>query len=195
GVPAPGRGRRAAAAGRGRPRARPRAHRRAGGAAAPRRFPGPPPAGLPRRVETHRARRRRRKNRPARCGQTDPRRLPQRRRARAQATTHLMNPTLESFHTTLRSAREEVGKVIIGQEAVIELALVTPLRRAHALMEGRPGGGKTLRVRTLGDVPSARSRRVQFAPALMPADLTGTSVRNLQCNAFTLFKGPVFTAF
>ena len=106
-----------------------------------------------------------------------------------------MNPTLESFHTTLRSAREEVGKVIIGQEAVIELALVTLLCRQHALIEGVPGVAKTLLVRTLGHVLGAPSGRVQFTPDLMPADITGTNVFNLQSNAFTLIKGPVFTAF
>ena len=106
-----------------------------------------------------------------------------------------MNPALEKFSSTLATARAEIAKVIIGQEAVIELALITLLTRQHALIEGVPGVAKTLLVRTLGHVLGVESGRVQFTPDLMPADITGTNVFNLQTNQFTLIKGPVFTAF
>lgn len=106
-----------------------------------------------------------------------------------------MNPSLEKFAATLASARAEVAKVIIGQEPVIELALITLLTRHHALIEGVPGVAKTLLVRTLGHVLGVSSGRVQFTPDLMPADITGTNVFNLQTNQFTLIRGPVFTAF
>jgi MoxR-like ATPase len=106
-----------------------------------------------------------------------------------------MNTPLASLTATLTAARTEVAKVIIGQEAVVELALITLLTRQHALVEGVPGVAKTLLVRTLGRVLGVDSGRVQFTPDLMPADITGTNVFNLQTNQFTLIRGPVFTAF
>ena len=106
-----------------------------------------------------------------------------------------MNPALEKLNTTLAAARAEVAKVIIGHDAAVGLALITLLTRNHALLEGVPGVAKTLLVRTLGHVLGVPSGRVQFTPDLMPADITGTNVFNLQTNQFTLIKGPVFTAF
>lgn len=106
-----------------------------------------------------------------------------------------MNTSLEKFSKTLALARAEISKVIIGQDEAIELALVTLLTGQHALIEGVPGVAKTLLVRTLGHVLGVESGRVQFTPDLMPADITGTSVFNLQTNQFTLIRGPVFTAF
>ncbi len=102
---------------------------------------------------------------------------------------------LEKFAVTIAAARAEVAKVVIGQDAVVELALVTLLTRNHALIEGVPGVAKTLLVRTLGHVLGVPTGRVQFTPDLMPADITGTNVFNLQTNAFTLIRGPVFTTF
>lgn len=106
-----------------------------------------------------------------------------------------MNPAIEKLNATLAAARAEVAKVVIGQDAAVELALITLLTRNHALIEGVPGIAKTLLVRTLGHVLGVPSGRVQFTPDLMPADITGTNVFNLQTNQFTLIKGPVFTAF
>lgn len=96
---------------------------------------------------------------------------------------------------TLTAARAEVSKVVIGQEAVVDLALITLLTRNHALIEGVPGIAKTLLVRTLGQVFGVSAGRVQFTPDLMPSDITGTNIFNLQTNSFTLIKGPVFTSF
>ena len=106
-----------------------------------------------------------------------------------------MNPAIEKLNTILGAARAEVAKVPIGQEQAVELALITLLTRHHALIEGVPGVAKTLLVRTLGQVLGVASGRVQFTPDLMPADITGTNVFNLQTNQFTLIRGPVFTAF
>lgn len=106
-----------------------------------------------------------------------------------------MHPALEQFTTTLAAARAEVGKVVIGQGQAVELALITLLTRQHALIEGVPGVAKTLLVRTLGRVLGTTSGRVQFTPDLMPSDITGTNVFNLQRNEFMLVRGPVFTAF
>ena len=106
-----------------------------------------------------------------------------------------MNPSIAQLNATLAAARAEVAKVLIGQEAAVELALITLLTRHHALIEGVPGVAKTLLVRTLGHVLGVPSGRVQFTPDLMPADITGTNVFNLQTNQFMLIKGPVFTTF
>ncbi len=106
-----------------------------------------------------------------------------------------MNEKLEPTLAALAAARREVAKVIIGQQAAVELALITILTRQHALLEGVPGVAKTLLVRTLAHVLGAESGRVQFTPDLMPADITGTNIFNLQTNQFTLVRGPVFTTF
>jgi len=92
-------------------------------------------------------------------------------------------------------ARQEVAKVIIGQQDVIEKALIVIFAGQHALIEGVPGVAKTLLVRTLAHVLGTEFARIQFTPDLMPADITGTNVFNLQRNEFSLIKGPVFTSF
>ena len=88
-----------------------------------------------------------------------------------------------------------IRKVIIGQEDAIRYSLVVVLANQHALIEGVPGLGKTLLARTLAAVLGAGFKRIQFTPDLMPADITGTNVFNLQRNEFTLVKGPLFTTF
>ncbi|HTV63462.1 MAG TPA: MoxR family ATPase [Verrucomicrobiae bacterium] len=95
----------------------------------------------------------------------------------------------------LAQAREETSKVIIGQREVIEKALICIFTGNHALIEGVPGVAKTLLVRTLARVLGAEFARIQFTPDLMPADIIGTNVFNLQRNEFSLIKGPVFTSF
>jgi MoxR-like ATPase len=95
----------------------------------------------------------------------------------------------------LTQAREETAKVIIGQADVIEKALIVIFTGNHALIEGVPGVAKTLLVRTLAHVLGTDFARIQFTPDLMPADITGTNVFNLQRNEFSLIKGPIFTSF
>ena len=97
--------------------------------------------------------------------------------------------------TILTRAREEIGKIIIGQTDVIDMALITIFTGNHALIEGVPGVAKTLLVRTLGAVLGCETQRIQFTPDLMPADIVGTNVFNMKENNFTLIKGPVFTTF
>src|SRR5262247_4598220 len=104
-----------------------------------------------------------------------------------------MNP--ERLKEVLAQARHETGKVIIGQHEVIERALIVIFTGNHALVEGVPGVAKTLLVRTLAQVLGCDFARIQFTPDLMPADITGTNVFNLQRNEFSLIKGPIFTSF
>ena len=96
---------------------------------------------------------------------------------------------------TMARTRAEVAKVIIGQDDVVEKALIVIFTGHHALVEGVPGVAKTLLVRTLAHVLGCDFGRIQFTPDLMPTDITGTNVFNLQANSFTLVKGPVFTSF
>jgi MoxR-like ATPase len=102
---------------------------------------------------------------------------------------------LETLKETLSKIREETGKVIIGHQEVIDLALVAIFSGSHALIEGVPGIAKTLMVRTFGKVLGGRTQRIQFTPDLMPADITGTNVYNQHESEFKLLKGPVFTDF
>src|ERR1700728_2339587 len=106
-----------------------------------------------------------------------------------------MTERLEQLHQTLERARAEVSKVILGQEAAIDSALIAILTRQHALIEGVPGVAKTLLARTLAHVLGCEFARIQFTPDLMPADITGTNVFNFERNQFTLVRGPVFTSF
>jgi MoxR-like ATPase len=102
---------------------------------------------------------------------------------------------LEALKENLFRARQEVAKVIIGQEEAATMALIAIFTNSHALIEGVPGIAKTLLVRTLARLLGCEFSRIQFTPDLMPADITGTSVFNLQRNEFTLVKGPIFTTF
>ena len=106
-----------------------------------------------------------------------------------------MNYSIEQLQDVLNRTRQEIAKVIIGQQPVIDQALITIFAGQHALIEGVPGVAKTLLVRTLAKVLGCEFGRIQFTPDLMPADITGTNVFNMKDNAFNLVKGPVFTTF
>jgi MoxR-like ATPase len=101
----------------------------------------------------------------------------------------------EQFQAAVERILFAIRKVIIGQEDAIRYSLVVILTNQHALIEGVPGLGKTLLARTLAAVLGCEFKRIQFTPDLMPADITGTNVFNLQRNEFTLVKGPLFTTF
>ncbi|MGH1346271.1 MAG: AAA family ATPase [Nannocystales bacterium] len=89
--------------------------------------------------------------------------------------------------------KAEVGRVLLGQEEVVEHALVAILARGHVLIEGVPGLGKTLLVRVLSHVLGCSHKRIQFTPDLMPSDVTGGNVFNSREDRFEFQPGPVFT--
>ncbi|MFN0138902.1 MAG: AAA family ATPase [Pyrinomonadaceae bacterium] len=87
----------------------------------------------------------------------------------------------------------ELRKTIVGQDDCIEQILVAVLAEGHALVEGVPGTAKTLTVKTLAHILGAQFSRIQFTPDLMPSDITGTNVFNMQTSQFSLRHGPIFT--
>ncbi len=91
--------------------------------------------------------------------------------------------------------RDELSKVIVGQESTIELLLVAMLCEGHVLVEGVPGTAKTLLVRALASLLGCRFNRVQFTPDLMPSDVTGTSLFHLGEGVFKFREGPIFSNF
>ncbi|CAN5849860.1 MoxR family ATPase [soil metagenome] len=95
--------------------------------------------------------------------------------------------------TTIAHITNELHKVIVGQDEVIEQILVAVLAEGHALLEGVPGTAKTLTVKTLARIIGADFSRIQFTPDLMPSDITGTNVFNMQSSEFSLRQGPIFT--
>jgi MoxR-like ATPase len=106
-----------------------------------------------------------------------------------------MNENTEILKKVLVKTKQEVAKVIIGYEHVVDQALIAIFTGTHALIEGVPGIAKTLLVRTLAHVLSCDFARIQFTPDLMPTDITGTHVFNLRTNEFSLVKGPIFSTF
>jgi MoxR-like ATPase len=92
-----------------------------------------------------------------------------------------------------QDARTALGKSVVGHTDALETLFLTMVCGGHALLEGVPGLGKTLAVRTLARILSVRYRRVQCTPDLMPADITGSSVLNMATSEFRLHEGPVFT--
>ncbi len=106
-----------------------------------------------------------------------------------QKTTNLIAAQAE----TLTKIRQEVNKVIVGQEKLIDRLIIALITGGHILIEGVPGLAKTLSVRTLADVLGLQFQRISFTPDLLPADVIGTMIYNPKDATFTPKKGPVFT--
>ena len=104
----------------------------------------------------------------------------------------VINELVERESAFIDAVLSEVGRVIVGQEHMVEQLLIGLLTGGHVLLEGVPGLAKTLTVRTLCDTVSAKFQRIQFTPDLLPADLVGTVIYNQQSGRFTAKKGPIF---
>ncbi|QFT89287.1 Holliday junction DNA helicase RuvB [Bacillus sp. THAF10] len=103
---------------------------------------------------------------------------------------------LKHFQDTLQKVKNEIGKVIVGQEEVTEQVLWAMLSDGHALLEGMPGVGKTMLVRTISEVLNFQFSRIQFTPDLMPSDITGTKMIEIHENgkqSFVFHEGPIFS--
>src|SRR3954452_23471419 len=103
---------------------------------------------------------------------------------------------LDQFRADFEALRREVGKVIVGHEEIVDGTLTALIAGGHVLLEGVPGLGKTLLVRTLADALHLKFQRIQFTPDLMPADLIGTNVVLESPEGgrrFEVQPGPVFS--
>ncbi len=95
----------------------------------------------------------------------------------------------------VEKVNEELRKVIVEQDEMIEQCIISLISGGHVLIEGVPGLAKTLMIKSLSRTLSLDFKRIQFTPDLMPADVTGTKIFNMQTREFELTKGPVFTNF
>jgi MoxR-like ATPase len=100
---------------------------------------------------------------------------------------------ISEFKTHFQAIRDQVASVLLGQDELIEHTLIAVLAGGHVLIEGVPGLGKTLLVRTLSHVLGCIFKRIQFTPDLMPTDVTGGNVFNQKEDRFVFSPGPVFT--
>jgi MoxR-like ATPase len=104
----------------------------------------------------------------------------------------VINELVHKQSAFVEKLNAEVGKVIIGQKAMIERILIGLLTGGHVLLEGVPGLAKTLTVKTLADTLAMKFQRIQFTPDLLPADIVGTVIYNQARGEFVPKKGPVF---
>ena len=102
-------------------------------------------------------------------------------------------PEIAAESATFRDVLTEIGRVIVGQQVLLERLLIGLLADGHLLLEGLPGLAKTLAVRSLAETIDCDCRRVQFTPDLLPADLIGTLIYNQRSGDFTVQRGPIFT--
>src|SRR6516164_1130552 len=103
--------------------------------------------------------------------------------------------TIQTFRETYAALRAEIAKMIVGQEEIVEGTVISLFAGGHVLLEGVPGLGKTLLVRTLSEVLDLSFNRIQFTPDLMPADILGTNLVMESAGGrreFQFQRGPIF---
>lgn len=105
----------------------------------------------------------------------------------------MTRPDLDSLLPRLHDLRAALARAVVGQHTVVEQLLIGLLAGGHCLLEGAPGLGKTLLVRSLGQALELQFRRVQFTPDLMPSDVSGHAVYDPKSESFKIRRGPVFT--
>jgi MoxR-like ATPase len=100
---------------------------------------------------------------------------------------------MSEIHSVLIRLGQGLNQIIVGQSSLIQQLLVALLAGGHIILEGVPGTGKTLLVKVLAQLIQAEFRRIQLTPDVLPSDITGTNIFDLNSRSFTLKKGPVFT--
>lgn len=105
----------------------------------------------------------------------------------------IINKIIMPEKSIINQIKNEVHRVIIGKDDIIEYILVAIIARGHILLEGVPGIAKTKMANTLAKVLDLDFKRIQFTPDLLPSDITGTVIYNMSTREFDLKKGPIFT--
>ena len=100
---------------------------------------------------------------------------------------------LEQTYLAVDSMRQQIGRVFLGQDSVVEQVVIALLAAGHVLIEGVPGLGKTLLVKALARCFNGQFARIQFTPDLMPSDVTGHALYDMKTEQFKIRRGPVFT--
>lgn len=106
-----------------------------------------------------------------------------------------LNERIQYSGSFIDRLRDEVGRVIVGQQYMLDRLLIGFLSNGHVLLEGVPGLAKTLAIKSLSEAVHAKFSRIQFTPDLLPADVIGTMIYNQQKNEFIVRKGPIFANF
>ncbi len=113
----------------------------------------------------------------------------------ASVDIEALNQQIQIDSGFIDDIRQEAGKVIVGQNNMMERLLLGLLSDGHVLLEGLPGLAKTLAIKTLSSIVNASFNRIQFTPDLLPADILGTMIYNQKTNEFSVRKGPIFSNF
>lgn len=100
---------------------------------------------------------------------------------------------MSETHAVINRLGESLNQIVVGQSILVQQLLLALLAGGHVILEGVPGTGKTLLVKVLATLVQAEFKRVQLTPDILPSDITGTNVLDLDNRSFTLKKGPVFT--
>src|SRR6476659_5504787 len=103
-----------------------------------------------------------------------------------------INNQISKAHETIDKLRAEVGRVVVGQQGIVDRLVIALLIRGHVLVEGLPGLAKTLLVKTLASAIDGTFKRIQFTPDLLPADITGTMIFDPAGRTFNARLGPIF---
>jgi MoxR-like ATPases len=104
-----------------------------------------------------------------------------------------LNSKIAKKSTFVKDLKEGIGKVIVGQDELIDKILISVISNGHILLEGVPGLAKTLTINTVANLINAEFQRIQFTPDMLPADLLGTLIYNQKTGDFMTKKGPIFS--
>jgi MoxR-like ATPase len=104
-----------------------------------------------------------------------------------------LNSKIAKKSTFVKDLKEGIGKVIVGQDELIDKILISVISNGHILLEGVPGLAKTLTINTVANLINAEFKRIQFTPDMLPADLLGTLIYNQKTGDFMTKKGPIFS--
>jgi MoxR-like ATPase len=104
-----------------------------------------------------------------------------------------LNSKIAKKSTFVKDLKEGIGKVIVGQDELIDKILISVISNGHILLEGVPGLAKTLTINTVANLINSEFKRIQFTPDMLPADLLGTLIYNQKTGDFMTKKGPIFS--